>query len=479
MIISDKIVMSTSTFEVCKQEGKYDLVTPGEVCTLEMAKKYGIADQNGNFVQGYTDVKTFRSEAETATRSLCLQTRDSTKAFQHCALEHGVGFVRKSTDPQKCVTVSCPPKWEERRGQCVKPLEDYILSKRAHCDERWYDWFTVPNYHLGNKMYEEKPGYCYKPCPAYHVPAFVSDPVDGESAGVSASDKQNSCANKNDYMGGKYAGTSDFCPLVWIKRMSSTHEILKSDLNTEFGKLVSKAGGQSQLNEHGQYLMGQVDAIADTVYKNINTSVENVNYDNNLKMISACRTLATPERLEQAYDVCKQLKEDPIGFEDRYKAMGENDALIGKKVAVLQQACNAVFCNELEDAAQVIGKDPICFDKPPRIDDQEIPKEEDPNDFDNQPPITSEPGRSKLGKAIRIGIHLVMTGVLIIFIILFIRWGRENIWPKIRCLLMKSLHFIGLRGRYDCEIHDAYRNELYQVAMIQKALKRIARQRPS
>lgn len=460
---------SPVTFEACKEQGRYEEASPGEVCTLETAKRYGIADTNGNLLPSYSDVRQYISANETASRSVCLQNTDASKAYRHCVLEHGIGFVRKSTEPEKCVTVGCPPKWEERRGKCIKPLEDYMISKRAHCDERWYDWFVIPNYHLGNKMYEEKPGYCYNPCPAYHVPAYGTDPVDGESAGATATDKQNACANKNDYMGGKYAETSDYCPLVWIKRLSSTPDILKADMTAEMEKLIQQVGGESNLNEHGQYLLNQINTQADSIYKTTNRTIENVGYYGNDKMVQACRSLATPERLQQAYDVCKSLKDDPEGFVQRYKNVGDADEIIDKKVGALQQACNAVFCDPLEDAAQTIGKDPVCFENPPRIDGTEI-KPKDPYDFSDQPPITSDPGKRKVGTAFTVGYQIILFCVFTVLAIFFIVWARRTIYPMIRCALMKVLSFIGIVKGYNCGLHNELDTSSYRLDDINTAM---------
>ncbi len=472
-IISLQKVMSTSKFEACKQSGKYEIASPGEVCTIETAKRYGIANENGVIKPDYSDTKQFLATPETQSRTVCLQNKDGTKAYRHCVLEHGAGFVRKSTQPDKCVTVSCPPKWEDRRGKCLKPLEDYILSKRAHCDERWYDWFHVPNYHLGNKIYEKSPGFCYNPCPPSHVPAVLNDPVDGESAGVSATDKPDACANKADYFGGKYAGTSEYCPLVWIKRLASTPDVLRSDISDEFAKLTESIGGEANLNEHGRQQLNNMYQQSEELYRAANKSLENITYANE-REVRACRTLATPERLQQAYETCKKLKEDPEGFVTRYKNIGESEDIINKKVAAIQQACNAVFCNPDEDSAQAIGKDALCFDNPPRIDGTEIPKV-DPWDFDQKPTITSDHNNVRLYyivRAFRNGFYFMYMAVLIVLIIYFILWFIDHIWPRIRCVVMKGLGIVGLVEKYHCRLQEELRIVRHNIGQVQLALNK-------
>ena len=53
------------------------------------------------------------------------------------------------------------------------------ISLNNLCEERWHDWFCIPDYHLGNNFYNEVPenlantksvGTCYIPCQFNYIP---------------------------------------------------------------------------------------------------------------------------------------------------------------------------------------------------------------------------------------------------------------------------------------------------------------------
>jgi hypothetical protein len=458
--------MSTATkFDRGRMDGVYDIVSPGEVCSYETAKKIGIADPTSFYQTPYLkDVKKYNQENETATKSLCFQSRDGAKAYQHCALEHGIGFIRDEVKHDVCVTVSCPPGWAERRGECVKPLEDYVVSKRAHCDERWHDWFTIPNYHIGNKIggNSNVSGYCYAECPSYHVPAYGNDPVDGESAGANATDKIDACANKNDYMGGKYSGTSDYCPLAWIMRLSSTPDTLKTSLLQQVETLKKTAGGEQNLNEHAQYLLDHVDGTTQQVYKSVNTSIENVAYQNNA-MQQACKNVATQERLHEAYAVCAELKKDEIQFADRFTNTSDAPELTTKKMAALKQACNAVFCNPNDDNAMLINKEPMCFPYIANIQAEEIVEqseaEKEEEELKKPPPVDTKSGIRYIGKAFLLGMNVIVVVLLFVLFVILMKF----IWKHSKCIIMKIVR----RTPYNCKLEDL-RQKLLEQARNQK-----------
>ncbi len=442
--------MSEATkFDRGRMDGVYDIVSPGEVCSYETAKKIGIADPNNFYQSPYLkDVKKFNQENESATRSLCFPSRDGAKAYQHCALEHGIGFIRDEVKHDVCITVSCPPGWVERRGECVKPLEDYVVSKRAHCDERWHDWFTIPNYHIGNKIggNSNMPGYCYAECPSYHIPAYGNDPVDGESAGANATDKIDACANKNDYMGGKYSGTSDYCPLAWIMRLSSTPDTLKSALLQQIEELKKQAGGEQNLNEHAQYILNNIDYTTQQIYKSINTAVENVAYQNNA-MQQACKNTATQERLSDAYLVCDSLNKDEARFADRFATTSDAPQLVDKKMAALKQACNAVFCNQNDDNAMLINKEPLCFPHVSNVLAEEIVEQSDADreeeELNRPPPVDTTSSTRYISKAFMTGMYLVLIVLLLVLLVILIK----IMWKYGKCIFWK----IFSRTPVDCE----------------------------
>jgi hypothetical protein len=56
----------------------------------------------------------------------------------------------------------------------------FIADEKAHCSEKWQDWFCVPNYHNNNKMnkYPETDtmsvGVCFNSCPIGYTPSKIN-----------------------------------------------------------------------------------------------------------------------------------------------------------------------------------------------------------------------------------------------------------------------------------------------------------------
>ena len=56
----------------------------------------------------------------------------------------------------------------------------FIADEKAHCSEKWQDWFCVPNYHNNNKMnkYPETDtmsvGVCFNSCPIGYIPSKIN-----------------------------------------------------------------------------------------------------------------------------------------------------------------------------------------------------------------------------------------------------------------------------------------------------------------
>lgn len=342
---------------------EYSTASAIEVCTIEAAKKKGLYSTENYYVSGYEDLKTYHASADAnRNKEICSASADGVDAYLFCSVEHNnIALKRKG---KKCVTVSCPTGWQGI-NKCTKPLEDAIISKRAHCDERWYDWFTVPNYHLGNRYQADSTiaGKCYNPCPSDHVPHFTNDPVDGSSFGMFAKGAEDKCVPRNQYMGGKYYLGSDFCPMSWIYRIGATPQKLTQIMNNQYTALSNKVGA-GQVNADFQALSSStnVNKLAQTLYKSTSSVIENVEPPSTSAMQQACRSLQTPERITEAYNICKDLKDNEENILSQWQANGDSDEVMTTKLKVLKQACSATFCDPNNDAADVIGQNPLCYE---------------------------------------------------------------------------------------------------------------------
>jgi hypothetical protein len=411
-------------FNKCIQNGSYDVVSPGEICSMETAKSYGIDETNNYYRAGYDDLKTYVEEKdlkENRDKEVCTQGKEGKTAYKYCSLEHGIGYVRKAGYPEKCIAVGCPPGFTLERGQCKKPLQDYAISKRARCDGRWYDWFTIPNYHLGNKYYSPKVGKCYKPCPAYSVPQYAKDPVDESSAGFNAKEKLERCVARNDYMSGKYLEGSDYCPLAWIHRLTMTPATMKEKFNTELDKVKTKYKSEN-MNDSYETLRSGVDSEATKLARRAGRKIENIPVPDD-QMILACQRLNNEERIAYAHDVCQRLAVDDTWYGRQLEEeLGDGEQRQSEKTKMLKQACNALFCNDKDDTIDRFSKDPVCINNVPDV----VPP--DDADQSNPNPPSADEGTKFFERSIRTAMILAFIGIFGMTIYLFF---SDFIWPKI------------------------------------------------
>lgn len=418
-----------SVYEKCISKGVYEYVTPGEVCTIDMANTLGIYDTDNYFKKeaGYDDVRTYNFEKddnENRSKEICSYTSNAKEAYVPCTAEHGIGFTRKISDRSKCITYDCPPGFENNGMQCTKPLEDYIITKQSRCDERWYDWFMIPNYHLGNKYYSPKVGQCFKPCPANNVPQFAKDPVDDAPAGMNIQEKLDRCVTRSDYMSGKYQQGSDYCPLAWIHRLTSTPTDVQIKISTQLDDL-EKSKGTSNMNTYFTELRNNALAESNKIAADAFSVIENINPPTDI-MTEACNTLNTPERLLQAYESCSMLQEDDTRYSEQLSAdMNDTPSVIARKTKMLKQACNALFCTQKGGGNSEIGKPQICI---PVSGVVEVPEEEKPLD-----PPTIDPGMSFFDKSLGFSLGLVMSIVIGVLLFVFLVYF---LWPYVLCRII-------------------------------------------
>jgi hypothetical protein len=410
-----------------------DPVSAGEVCSLEMAKQLGISDPLGDGYYNrdkpeYNRLMTFNPSVDSKegrTQKICAQNTDGTEAFPLCILSDkaGVGFIPKQGDPRTCVTYSCPADWKMENKTCKKPLEDAVISKISRCDERWYDWFMIPNYHLGNAYWSSNVGSCFAPCPSGSVPAFAKNPVDDSKLDFSSKDDLTSCVSLADYFGGKYFNGSEYCPLAWIYRMTVTERDIANRLTQDISDIVAdksnKPYGDPSIVE------SQIKARAAAVVKEATANFEKVGLPN-ADMNTACRKLYTPDRLRHAYDICSKIQNDEQAFSDKLGENGDSEDVRKQKINVLKYACNGLFCNPNVDpyVAQEIGEMPICFDNIENVDLRNKKSDEPP-----EPPAVT--GQSFF--EVSAFSAIVIFGVLVVGV--FVYFGMHDyLWPKLVAL---------------------------------------------
>lgn len=362
-------------------------IPPIEKCTNAMAKQLGIDN-----IQSYL----------TNDSSLCT-TIEST-SYPHCILEHGVGFRRNG---DKCSTVKqCPPDFEPTEKGCIKSdAVNATFSKGELCDERWTDWFTIPNYHLGNK-YQLSNKKCMKPCGKGQVPGYGTDPVDGEKADVASLDNLDKCVEKKKYFSGKYENGLDYCPIAMVKLLSSTPDTLKND----YVNILSTNNNISIRDA----LINDFKSEAESIWK-LSKSILDKEVPINLSQadLRACRILYDDKRVNEAYTVCKKLS--TIDGEKELLAQFKNEGLSKEQANVrllaMKKACHSIFCNNNDNPSAYIISDtpmePVCFkDVEKIILEKEIAKQKK-IDGEESKPLTFDAGMKILI------IMLIIAGIIV------------------------------------------------------------------
>jgi hypothetical protein len=302
----------------------------------------------------------------------------------------------------------------------MKPLADAEVSKQYRCDERWYDWFSIPNYHLGNGYVNpdpDNPGTCYTPCQAGTIPAYQTDPVDGQNLHfISNEDNTGQCVSRADYFGGKYSSGSDYCPLSWIYILNSTSTSLKDLVNTNNNNFANSEIAKDVLTSAFSGNQNKSQIYANNIHKSLPIELNNIALPLQA-MQAACNRIETPERVLPAYNMCSNLmiNEKKI-YENFTKSMPTDMAK--NKVTMMKQACNAVFCNLRDPANDLINKNPLCFKNVGTFD----PSTGEIIDQNNLPrPIapTPIPQQSFMRSSIMFAVYLVLFPLLAFIIYIF------------------------------------------------------------
>ena len=429
-----------SKYNECIRDGKYALASAGEVCSVETAKARGFFHPDAYYKgREYNGLRTYNPtvDSETArSEDICRENVDGTQAYAACSLavNAGPGYMAKAGFPGTCVTHACPPGFVDSRGTCKKPLSDALVSKRARCDERWTDWFMVPNYHLGNAFYSSNVGQCMAPCPPGQVPAFATDPVDGSGVDFTSSDDLGMCIDKQEYFDGKYAESAEYCPVAWIHRLGVTTREIEQSLQEKYDNVITESGG-----DKNNYMVDQErdrKLQASTIVAAGARGMEVVAMPNETTT-AACKSVSTPERAQEAYNICEQIQQDEVAFMKRLEDENGDSALVqDQKVMVLKTACNALFCNEQWDPymAESIGKDPMCFQNIKNVD-------MDAKKGDDTPNAPNSEGakmffRHSIGRSVSI-MMLCIFGVMLYFAVTLFLWPKIilPIWSWIKKIL--------------------------------------------
>lgn len=330
----------------CLDEKCKRYFSSGEYCTINTAREYGLSDTKNiknvfdknivpdeDIIDKYIDNTIDRKK----TKSIC--NLKGNTATPNCALYTQSPWFTINENNTKCSIPSdlkLPPgflvKEEEGETIIIKSTEDDIRkysTMDAYCQEKWFDWFTIPDYHLGNiyiakkrKLSElqENPNLqndilkCYVPCPIGTVPYNNGD-----------WNNMGKCINRNDFAYGAFRNTSYYTPLAFINLLGNTTENLK-EYYKDILKTTSNVIQQNQFKKLKDNIVDYVyntDSITDNIVNeakyqmsyNIFNFIEHTSggftYQNIVEPNDALKSMINPltstHRLVHSYKIMKNL----------------------------------------------------------------------------------------------------------------------------------------------------------------------------
>jgi len=173
-------------------------------------------------------------------------------------------------------------------------------NKTAFCENKWFNWITVPNYHFGNGFEKDVGIYskenvrkCYTPCPKGYLPYLTND-------------NKYICISKNEANDGIYEKKLDFSPISLINIIGNSKysliilyyflsktnydnyendntSLIKNDNNIN----IRKFNYIYQNNENSEINLA-LAAIKETIIKNIvdKVNIKITNHSINTKVIT-------------------------------------------------------------------------------------------------------------------------------------------------------------------------------------------------
>jgi hypothetical protein len=209
-------------------------ISAGEVCTIETAKEYGIFGGTDYFQEidanDATSIDTLKDNVNNMSKqfSLCsLKTNldGSRAAIKNCVLSTGNPWKTLDDTAQHCMLplkIELPSilKFKEGSESIIeKPFNiKQWKNKNEYCQEKWYDWYSIPDYHFGNAYnLSSNMKNCLQPCSIGSVPHLT---------------EKDKCVSKNDFQGGEFAGTFPYLPLSLIMLLGNTKSTLLSKYDT-------------------------------------------------------------------------------------------------------------------------------------------------------------------------------------------------------------------------------------------------------
>jgi len=240
----------------CELKNKYLYVQPIEVCSF--ASLYKLKNNNidifkvqknkifsSSIIKDYPDINyNFRNEDNTFiykynsnnNRDLCFPIKENdinTPYAINCVIATGNPLYTYNKEKKSCTII--PNLQFSNNKLQYSENNDYIYLNnndpdgnytydfrvsKAFCENKWYDWIIIPNYHFGNGYYKDSGDYspedirkCYKPCDKNKIP-YID--INGK----------HKCISKKIADNGVYSKKLDYSPISFINMLGNNKQNL-------------------------------------------------------------------------------------------------------------------------------------------------------------------------------------------------------------------------------------------------------------
>ena len=281
----------------------------GEQCTYQAAQNYYKIAENNIFdiniipKSDQDKINKWRpGDEEDSSKEYSLCNKDSDTFYYNCALDEKNIWLTKDTDNNCKINekIALPPNKLEKNENIlsIKKPDPFVAVKNLSnsssdinilCNERWYDWFTIPDYHNGNKYSKELDGdtyRCYKPC---RFGSIITSNTANESAFLQ--ENKNQCINRDLVDNGRLKNTMLFTPYAIIFLFGLTKNDLIDLYKYELDNI------QLIIDENNKKSDKLYDYEIDNyIYKAIkedNTTLENIVNDLKTKIQTPIKQLVT------------------------------------------------------------------------------------------------------------------------------------------------------------------------------------------
>lgn len=353
-------------------------ILSGEICTIDTAKEYGIFGKNvyfNNLVESGENIDTL-IDNKTSGSNYSLCSVDKNNAYQNCVLTTKNPWKTMNKTKEYCmlplnITLPEELKFNEKTNLIEKPLKiPKFKSKGDFCQEKWYDWFSIPDYHFGNKYYlqESSNEYkCFKPCEIGTLPKIVNG-------------KSDKCIIRDKFEYGYYSSTFYYLPVSLILLLGSTkdtllkkHEEILTYTRNNFDNIITDYDIYTNIIND--------DKTKNNIYLDIKRDLRKyiealfyIPFDetnvippsNSVQKLS--NNILTKDRLKDAYHIAKTYYELSTSKEPEklkqyiewkkqlvdISGFGLNSSKFYKQLLILKKACNVCFDNKNSYSNKVI-----------------------------------------------------------------------------------------------------------------------------